>query len=316
MLEKLGKVWHLFQSFVTEFRKSVYYDERFKFRYVLILLGSCRRFQMDLWWFSSKGRLKLVVVCREWMDFASLCVERWFIRQLETLIDLHVWCWTVCSKETLCLFLLQGGAGSWIRYMFRFLNRKRAKTIHKIQESSDTQTQYGTKPSIMIAKSKSCVICLRPPKRMRLIFSKIWTVEQSILLKIMLFLCFQISHVQESQIKCIMERRALEPPAILPNWIKWFEISVGSVLEISNQLRTRCQRDPKQLQCKNKWETVFGSPHPLTQSRESLWIIPRWIKLSLVVSLLRKSHYANTNTFKGTCLWQKRFRTDEVGPGA
>jgi len=142
-------------------------------------------------------------------------------------------------------------------------------------------------------------------KERALIFSKSWIVEHSLLLKILLFLSFQISQVQENEINCIMERRAFDRPTILLNWIKWFVISAWSTPEIPNHLRTRYQMDPKQQQSKNKLEAISGSSQPFTQSWESLWIIPRWIKLSLVVNLLWKSHHTNTNIFKGTPLWGK-----------
>lgn len=98
-----------------------------------------------------------------------------------------------------------------------------------------------------------------------------------------LVISYFLSHSQESQINCIMERCALEPPCILANWTKWSEISAESTPEIPNQLGTRYQRYPKQCESKNKWEAISGAPQLLTQSRESLCIIPRRIKLSLIV---------------------------------
>ena len=96
------------------------------------------------------------------------------------------------------------------------------------------------------------------------------------------------------------------------NWTKWSEIWGGLSEETHIQLRTRCQRELKILQDKNKCWAVSTLLHTLTQSRDSWRIIPGLTKLSLVDTLLQSSRQTNRETFKKTSLCQMNSETETM----
>jgi len=144
-------------------------------------------------------------------------------------------------------------------------------------------------------------ISFNQQKETSLTLSKSLIVEHSLLLKIKLFLSFQMIQVQAHQIRNIIEVFAFAVPTKLPNWIKWSNNKTGWAKLKPNQWRTRYHNEPNNGQSKKRRVADYLWPHPPTQSLASWETTPRLHKFSFVSNRFLSSRQMNTDTFKGTC---------------
>jgi hypothetical protein len=78
------------------------------------------------------------------------------------------------------------------------------------------------------------------------------------------FLSVHTTQAHASQMSCIKERRAREPPAERVNWTKWSRREMYSTTGMSIHACTNAQRGPKVLNERNKWWADSTSLHPDT----------------------------------------------------
>ena len=185
------------------------------------------------------------------------------------------------------------------------------RTKQKGKELYNAQTNKRTTLPTMVTKSYMCIIFLQSPERKQLnIIQKLikWTLF-IIKIFVVLFLPYyprttepNWMHNRMSRFKNACQVAKLNKMIHNSKRINWRKPS---------QLQTRCQRELKRLQAKNKWFANSRFPQPLTQSRAFERMMSRLNKLSLVGNLFRRSRQANKDTFNGTSLCQIRSNTTE-----
>lgn len=85
---------------------------------------------------------------------------------------------------------------------------------------------------------------------------------EAVLLKIRLFLSFQMTQTHGSQITLKNEWHDCGIAAICLNWIKWSQSTHGETEESWNHCQTRDKTLPKVAQPKKRWYAVFRELHP------------------------------------------------------
>jgi hypothetical protein len=111
------------------------------------------------------------------------------------------------------------------------------------------------------------------------------------------FLSVQTAQAQASQMSCIKERRAREPPAEEVNWTRWSRREVCSTTGVPIHERTNAERGPKVPHTRNKWWAESTSPQPETHNWAVVGKMPRATRFAFVGNLLRNKRQAKMDTF-------------------
>jgi len=128
--------------------------------------------------------------------------------------------------------------------------------------------------------------------------------SDTVLLKIRLFLSFQMIQTKANRTTLKYLWIVLGIPAIFENWIQWSRSTPGATDKVPNQLSTWYQTLVDILQPKKRWVAVSEVPQSATHIISLYWIMLLRNKLSLVSNLLRRRRHTKRDTLEGINLCQ------------